>query len=155
MLYNFLNTGLGALVGATGATVASFIGMKSATQDCTEQLEQLDKITEEFDATYNEYVQSHIDIVFIVFKFGMIAMEIPAPNPKAPIISFFKSPSLRREKGSMQFATGFTLTITGAWFLWNGTKHLMNGDWDLFTILETMFGVGATSLGILLSDFHR
>ena len=77
-----------------------------------------------------------------------IGVAILGWKVSSTIAKLLSSLGIVSEKGSMQFATGFTLTITGAWFLWNGTKHLMNGDWDLFTILETMFGVGATSLGI-------
>lgn len=77
-----------------------------------------------------------------------IGVAILGWKVSSTIAKLFSSLGLVGKENAMHFATGFTLSITGAWFLWNGTKHLMDGDWDLFTILETMFGVGATSLGI-------
>ena len=52
------------------------------------------------------------------------------------------------DKKGIQFSTGITLMVTGFWFLYNGTRHLIDGNWDLFTIIETMAGAGAMTLGI-------
>ena len=38
--------------------------------------------------------------------------------------------------------------LTGLFAQYKGTKHLLNGDIDLFTILETVLGTTSGALGI-------
>ncbi len=77
-----------------------------------------------------------------------IGLAILSWTVSSKFAKFLSALGLVERGKALNFALGFTLAVTGAHFLWNGTKHLMDGDWDLFTVLETMFGAGATSLGI-------
>ena len=47
------------------------------------------------------------------------------------------------------FATGITFGITGISLMWKGTEHLLNGDVDIFTLLETFLGTSAGAFGIV------
>ena len=46
-------------------------------------------------------------------------------------------------------AFGITLSLTGIYLLYKGIRHILEGDIDIFTILETVLGAGATSFGII------
>ena len=46
-------------------------------------------------------------------------------------------------------AFGITLSLTGIYLLYKGVKHLLEGNVDIFTIMETALGAGATTLGIV------
>ena len=50
---------------------------------------------------------------------------------------------------SFRLAFGLTLALTGIYAQYNGTKKLLNGDIDLFTILETVLGTVGGALGIV------
>lgn len=77
-----------------------------------------------------------------------IGLAIGTWKVSSTIAKLLSALGIVNNKNGLQFATGLTFAVTGAFFLWNGTKHLMDGNWDLFTILETMFGGGATTIGI-------
>lgn len=49
---------------------------------------------------------------------------------------------------SFQMAFGLTLAVSGLYLLWKGTKRLLNGDVDLFSILETIAGGAMSTFGI-------
>lgn len=49
---------------------------------------------------------------------------------------------------SFQMAFGMTLSLTGIYLLYKGTKRLLNGDIDLFSILETIGGGAMSTFGI-------
>lgn len=49
---------------------------------------------------------------------------------------------------NLSMALGLTLTITGLTLQFQGTDHILNGDVDLFTILETAFGTASGAFGI-------
>lgn len=49
---------------------------------------------------------------------------------------------------SFQMAFGITLAVSGLYLLWKGTKRLLNGDVDLFSILETIAGGAMSTFGI-------
>ena len=46
-------------------------------------------------------------------------------------------------------AFGVTLAITGIFAQYKGTQHLLNGDIDLFTVLETLLGTVGGTWGIV------
>lgn len=50
---------------------------------------------------------------------------------------------------SFQLAFGLTLLATGIFAQYKGTKHLLNGDIDLFTLLETFLGTAGGAFGIV------
>lgn len=49
---------------------------------------------------------------------------------------------------AFKIAFGITLALTGIYLLYKGIKHLLNGDVDIFTILETALGGSLTIFGI-------
>ena len=49
----------------------------------------------------------------------------------------------------LKLAAGFTFALTGFYLFYNGVEHLLDGDVDLFTILETALGGAATTFGIV------
>lgn len=53
------------------------------------------------------------------------------------------------ETDAFKMAFGITLTATGIFAQYKGTKHLLNGDVDIFTLLETFLGMGAGTFGIV------
>ena len=53
------------------------------------------------------------------------------------------------ETQSFQWAFGMTLLLTGIFAQYKGTKHLLEGNIDLFTILETVLGTTGGALGIV------
>ncbi len=50
---------------------------------------------------------------------------------------------------AFQIAFGITLTVTGFYLLYKGIKHILEGNVDLFTILETIAGGAMGGLGIV------
>ena len=52
-----------------------------------------------------------------------------------------------KQKG-FQIAFGITMLLTGIFAQYKGTQHMLNGDIDLFTLLETVLGTGAGAFGI-------
>lgn len=50
---------------------------------------------------------------------------------------------------NMQISTGLTIAIAGIFAMWKGIKHLLNGDVDLFSLLETFLGAGAGVFGLV------
>ena len=53
------------------------------------------------------------------------------------------------KKKTLGIAFGVTLSLTGFYLFHKGIEHLMNGDWDLFTIAETVFGGATSAFGIV------
>lgn len=49
---------------------------------------------------------------------------------------------------AFQVAFGLTMTLTGIFAQYKGTKHMLEGNIDLFTLLETLLGTGAGAFGI-------
>ena len=64
------------------------------------------------------------------------------------ISNFFMNMGYLNKAGAFNLALGMTLTITGFFAQYQGTKKLLSGDIDLFNILETVLGTGAGALGI-------
>lgn len=64
------------------------------------------------------------------------------------IADFFMNMGYLNKAGAFNLALGMTLTITGFFAQYQGTKKLLSGDIDLFNILETVLGTGAGALGI-------
>lgn len=54
---------------------------------------------------------------------------------------------LKRNQG-FGIAFGVTLSLTGVFLLYKGMKHLLEGNVDIFTILETVLGGAGTTFGI-------
>lgn len=64
------------------------------------------------------------------------------------VANFFKNWGKLSNSQAFQLATGITLTITGLYAQFQGTKQLLSGNWSLWNIVETAFGTTSGALGI-------
>ena len=77
-----------------------------------------------------------------------IGIAILSWKLSSAIANLFKN--LKIFKGNaFGMAFGITLTLTGVYLLYKGISHILEGDIDIFTILETVLGAGGTALGII------
>ena len=65
------------------------------------------------------------------------------------ITNLLKNLGILNGKQNFQLAFGITLLATGIFAQYKGTKHLLDGDIDLFTLLETFLGTASGALGIV------
>lgn len=78
-----------------------------------------------------------------------IGISIGAWKVSRTITKFLDSLGIMSGNQAFTMAFGFTLGITGIYLAYKGTEHLLDGDVDAFTILETCLGVGAGTLGLV------
>ncbi len=64
------------------------------------------------------------------------------------ITRFLSNLGVLNKTKAFTLATGMTLTITGIIAQFMGTQHLLKGDIDIFTLIETFLGTGAGAFGI-------
>ena len=64
------------------------------------------------------------------------------------ILDFLQNLGLLKNVNAFQMAFGIGLTISGIWAQYKGTKRLLNGDINLFSILETVLGTAGGTFGI-------
>lgn len=64
------------------------------------------------------------------------------------ITNLLKNLGILKGKQAFQLAFGITLLATGIFAQYKGTKHLLDGDVDLFTLLETFLGTAGGAFGI-------
>lgn len=64
------------------------------------------------------------------------------------ITNLFEKLGVMKEGNGFKYTFGFTLALTGVYLLYKGMKHILDGEIDTFTILETAFGAGSLSIGI-------
>ena len=65
------------------------------------------------------------------------------------VFSFIQKLGFWENVNTGRLALGLGLTITGIFAEYNGIKHMLNGDVDMFTLLETLLGGATTSVGIV------
>lgn len=65
------------------------------------------------------------------------------------VTNLLKNLGILKGKQNFQLAFGITLLATGIFAQYKGTRHLLNGDIDLFTLLETFLGTTSGALGIV------
>lgn len=65
------------------------------------------------------------------------------------ITNLLKKLGILKGHQAFQLAFGITLLATGIFAQYKGTKHLLDGDIDLFTLLETFLGTSAGAFGIV------
>ena len=65
------------------------------------------------------------------------------------ITNLLKNLGILKGTQAFKIAFGVTLALTGIFLLYKGIKHLLDGDVDIFTILETALGGVGTALGIV------
>lgn len=79
----------------------------------------------------------------------LIGMAIGTWKISSTITNLLKNLGILKGKQNFQLAFGLTLTLTGIMAQWQGTSHLLDGDIDLFTILETLMGTAGGTFGIV------
>lgn len=79
----------------------------------------------------------------------LIGMAIGTWKISSTITNLLKNLGILKGKQNFQLAFGLTLTLTGIMAQWQGTSHLLDGDIDLFTILETLMGTAGGAFGIV------
>ncbi len=79
----------------------------------------------------------------------LIGVAIGTWKISSAITNLLKNLGILKGKQNFQLAFGLTLTLTGIMAQWQGTSHLLDGDIDLFTILETLMGTTGGAFGIV------
>lgn len=65
------------------------------------------------------------------------------------VTNLLKNLGVLKGHQAFQLAFGITLLATGIFAQYKGTKHLLDGDIDLFTLLETFLGTTSGTFGIV------
>lgn len=78
-----------------------------------------------------------------------IGIAISTWKVASTITKLMENLGMLNKSQAFQVAFGLTLAITGIYASYKGISHLMNGDVDLFTILETVLGTASGTLGIV------
>lgn len=65
------------------------------------------------------------------------------------VTNLLKNLGVLKGHQAFQLAFGITLLATGIFAQYKGTKHLLDGDIDLFTLLETFLGTTSGAFGIV------
>lgn len=80
---------------------------------------------------------------------GAIGIALGTWKISSAVTNLLKNLGVLKGKQSFQLAFGITLLATGIFAQYKGTKHLLDGDVDLFTLLETFLGTSAGALGLV------
>ena len=78
-----------------------------------------------------------------------IGIAIGAWKISSTVTNLLKNLGVLKGKQNFQLAFGLTLALTGLFAQYKGTKRLLNGDIDLFTLLETLIGTVGGAFGIV------
>ena len=78
-----------------------------------------------------------------------IGVAIGTWKISSTITNLLKNLGILKGKQNFQLAFGITLLATGIFAQYKGTKHLLDGDIDLFTLLETFLGTASGAFGIV------
>ena len=79
----------------------------------------------------------------------LIGIAIGSWKISSTITNLLKNLGILKGKQNFQLAFGITLLATGIFAQYKGTSHLLDGDVDLFTLLETFLGTASGALGIV------
>lgn len=79
----------------------------------------------------------------------MIGIAFGTWKISSTITNLFKNLGKINKTQAFQLAFGITLTATGIFAQYKGTSHLLDGDIDLFTLLETFLGTAGGAFGIV------
>ena len=78
-----------------------------------------------------------------------IGVAIGTWKVSSAVTNLLKNLGILKGKQNFQLAFGITLLATGIFAQYKGTKHLLDGDIDLFTLLETFLGTASGAFGIV------
>lgn len=107
---------------------------------------QINPLTGEISWELEDGLTNFEKILEIVKAIGLSLLTWTVSSKVAGIVSLLFGTS---KKAGLGIAFGITLALSGLYLLYNGVEHLLNGDVDLFTILETAFGGAASTFGIV------
>ena len=79
----------------------------------------------------------------------MIGLAILGWKVSNGITSIFKGLGLMNKTQQFTIAFGLTFLLTGLYAQYKGTEHLLDGEADLFSILETLLGTAGGTFGIV------
>lgn len=80
---------------------------------------------------------------------GAIGVAIGTWKISSVVTNLLKNLGILKGKQNFQIAFGLTLLLTGLFAQYKGTRHLLDGDVDLFTLLETFLGTAGGAFGIV------
>lgn len=106
---------------------------------------EINPLTGEISWELNEGLTNFEKILDVVKTIGV---SIGTWKISEKITKFMENLGILNGKQSFNMALGLTLGITGIYLEYKGTQHLLNGDVDVFSIVETCLGVGAGTFGI-------
>lgn len=78
-----------------------------------------------------------------------IGIAIGTWKVSSTITNLLKNLGILKGKQNFQLAFGITLLATGIFAQYKGTRHLLDGNVDLFTLLETFLGTASGAFGIV------
>ena len=78
-----------------------------------------------------------------------IGIAILSWKVSSAITNLLKNLGILKGTQAFKLAFGITLGLVGIYLLYKGIKHILEGNVDIFTILETALGAGATALSIV------
>ena len=78
-----------------------------------------------------------------------IGVAIGTWKISSTVTNLLKNLGIFKGKQNFQLAFGITLLATGIFAQYKGTRHLLDGDVDLFTLLETFLGTAGGAFGIV------
>ena len=79
----------------------------------------------------------------------LIGVAIGTWKISSTVTNLLKNLGILKGKQNFQLVFGITLLATGIFAQYKGTKHLLDGDIDLFTLLETFLGTAGGAFGIV------
>lgn len=79
---------------------------------------------------------------------GAIGIAIGTWKVSSTVTNLLKNLGILKGKQNFQIAFGLTLLLTGLFAQYKGTKHWLDGEADLFTILESLLGTTSGAFGI-------
>lgn len=80
---------------------------------------------------------------------GAIGVAIGTWKISSTVTNLLKNLGVLKGHQAFQLAFGITLLATGIFAQYKGTRHLLDGDIDLFTLLETFLGTAGGAFGIV------
>lgn len=78
----------------------------------------------------------------------LIGVAIGTWKISSTVTNLLKNLGILKGKQNFQIAFGLTLLLTGLFAQYKGTKHWLDGEADLFTILESLLGTTSGAFGI-------
>ena len=79
---------------------------------------------------------------------GLIGTAIATWKVSRTVTNILEKLDILKKGNGFKYAFGFTLALSGLYLLYKGVKHLLDGEINETSIIETLLGAGGLSLGI-------